>query len=112
MKRLVILASALIAAGCHSAPQKTANIIYPATKTVDSSDIFYGTNVPDPYRWLEDYSSADTKEWITTENKVTDQYFGQIPFRERIKKDLTSLINFSRITHPEKHGDYYYFDKN
>ncbi|HEY5464485.1 MAG TPA: prolyl oligopeptidase family serine peptidase [Hanamia sp.] len=112
MKRLVIIASALLIAGCHSGTQKAANIIYPATKTVDSSDIFYGIKVADPYRWLEDYSSADTKEWIKAENKVTDQYFDQIPFRERIKKDLTSLINFSRITNPEKHGDYYYFNKN
>ncbi len=112
MKRLVIIAIALIIAGCHSGPQKTADIIYPATKTVDSSDEFYGIKVPDPYGWLEDYSSAGTKEWIKDENKVTDQYFGQIPFREKIKKGLASLINFSRITNPEKHGDYYYFDKN
>lgn len=112
MKQLVILASALAIAGCHATNQKSAAIHYPLTKTVDSFDVFYGQKIPDPYRWLEDYSSPDAKAWIKAENKVTNNYLAQIPFLDRIKKDMTSLVNFSKMTPPEKHGDYYYFYKN
>ena len=112
MKQLLIITAALIVAGCQSNQKQTTAITYPTAKTVDSADVFYGIKVPDPYRWLEDYSSPATKEWIKAENEVTDNYLEKIPFRENIKKELTSLINYSRMTNPEKHGDYYYFGKN
>ncbi len=112
MKRFIILAAALAIAGCHSQQRGATAIHYPQTKTVDSFDVFYGQKIPDPYRWLEDYDSPDAKAWIKAENKVTDNYLAQIPFRNRIKKEMTSLVNYSRITAPEKHGDYYYFYKN
>ena len=112
MKQLLIITAAFIVAGCQPKQEQTTAIIYPPAKTVDSSDVFYGIKVLDPYRWLEDYSSPATKEWIKAENEVTDNYLEKIPFRENIKKELTSLINYSRMTNPEKHGDYYYFGKN
>ncbi|MEO6837128.1 MAG: prolyl oligopeptidase family serine peptidase [Ginsengibacter sp.] len=112
MKQLLIITAAFIVAGCQSKHEQTTAITYPTSKTVDSADVFYGIKVPDPYRWLEDYSTPATKQWIKDENEVTDNYLAKIPFRENIKKELTSLINYSRLSAPEKHGDYYYFEKN
>jgi prolyl oligopeptidase len=50
------------------------SISYPSTHTVDSSDTYFGVNVNDPYRWLENDSSAETKNWVIAENKITDDY--------------------------------------
>jgi prolyl oligopeptidase len=87
-------------------------ISYPPARTVDSSDIYFGTKVSDPYRWLESDSSAETISWIMAENKITNDYFSQIPFRERIKKELIANFNYSKITAPQKFGDWFYFFKN
>ena len=112
MKQLLIITAAFIIAGCQSKQQQTTAINYPTAKTVDSADVFYGIKVPDPYRWLEDYSSPASKEWIKAENQVTDSFLEKIPFRDKIKKEVTSLIDYSRISDPEKHGEYYYWVKN
>lgn len=112
MKQATIILLSLIFIGCNSGSKKTTTINYPKVKTVDSSDTYFGIKVPDPYRWLEDYSSPDSKVWIAAENKVTDSFLAQIPFLERIKKEMTESMNYSRMTAPKKHGDYYYFSKN
>lgn len=112
MKRLFWIAVIFGFIGCQSGQQAATSINYPKAKTVDSADVYYGIRVPDPYRWLEDYGLPNVQTWIAAENKVTENYLQQIPFREKIKKELTALNNFSRITPPEKHGTYYYFDKN
>jgi prolyl oligopeptidase len=85
---------------------------YPNTKTVDQKDDYFGTTVADPYRWLEDDQSAETKDWVVAENKVTGDYLGQIPFRDAIKKRLTELWNYEKYTAPFKEGEYTYFYKN
>lgn len=85
---------------------------YPATKTITQTDDFFGTKVSDPYRWLENDMADDTKDWVKEENKVTDQYLSQIPFRSAIKQRLTELWNYEKYTAPFKEGDYTYFYKN
>src|SRR5882724_3364 len=65
-----------------------AQFQYPATKKTDSADNYFGTVVADPYRWLEDDKSDETKAWVQAENKVTSGYFDKIPFRDKIKKRL------------------------
>ncbi len=112
MKLLLPVTAALLIAGCNAGNQQRTALIYPSAKTVDSSDTYFGIKVADPYRWLENDTTAETKAWVVEENKVTDHYLAQIPFRDKIKKELTSLINYPRISAPEKHGDYYYFSKN
>lgn len=104
--------SLTLLAGCASSSKQTSRLNYPAAKTVDSADVFYGIRVPDPYRWLENDTAEDTRAWIKAENQVTDQYLSGIPFRDSIKAELKGLMNYARITAPEKHGDYYYFSKN
>lgn len=85
---------------------------YPLTHTVDSMDTYFGIQVKDPYRWLENDSSEETKNWVIAENKVTQSYLAQIPFRDQIKKELTAGYNYPKLSAPVKYGDWYYFFKN
>lgn len=88
------------------------SITYPDTKKVDTVDNYFGTEVKDPYRWLEDDNSAETKAWVKAENKVTYAYLEQIPYRQQLEKRLTDLWNYEKIGVPREHGDYFYFSKN
>ena len=85
---------------------------YPNTKTVDQADDFFGTKVSDPYRWLENDTAEDTKDWVKRENTVTNAYLAQIPFRDAIKQRLTALWNYEKYSAPFKEGAYTYFFKN
>ena len=88
------------------------SIKYPNTKQVDTVDVYFGTKVNDPYRWLEDDNSKETAEWVKEENKITYDYLSKIPFRSKVKERLTQLWNYEKISAPVKHGGYYYFYKN
>lgn len=88
------------------------NGAYPATKTVQQTDNFFGSEVSDPYRWLENDTASDTKDWVQQQNVVTNAYLSQIPFREAIKKRLTTLWNYEKYSSPSKEGNYTYFSKN
>jgi len=90
----------------------SAQINYPITKKVDQSDNYYGTIVEDPYRWLEDDNSEETKVWVEAQNKITFDYLEKIPFREKIKERLTKIWNYPKYSSPFKEGDNYYFFKN
>ena len=97
--------------GCFSV-QLTAQIVYPVTKKGAVTDNYHGTSLADPYRWLEDDNSEETKTWVTAENKVTFDYLNKIPFREKVKARLSEMWNYPRIGSPSKEGDWYYFSKN
>jgi len=85
---------------------------YPESPTVDSTDTYFGRKINDPYRWLENDSSTETRNWVIAENKITDDYLAQIPFRAKIKNELSANYNYGRMSAPVKHGDYFYFFKN
>ena len=85
---------------------------YPETKKSDQSDVFFGTSVADPYRWLEDDLSEGTKDWVKRQNAVTNAYLDKIPFREAIRERLTELWNYEKYSIPFKEGEYTYFFKN
>ena len=85
---------------------------YPATKKVDSSDVYFGVRVADPYRWLEDDNSLETLEWVKAENTVTNHYLEQIPFRDKIHKRLEELWDFPKFGVPFQKGGYIFFSKN
>jgi len=89
-----------------------AQLEYPETKKGITVDEFFGTQVSDPYRWLEDDLSTDTKDWIKAQNEVTFGFLDAIPFRNTIEKRLTDLWNYERQSAPSKHGDYYYYSRN
>ena len=85
---------------------------YPDTRKTEQTDDYFGTKVSDPYRWLEDDRSDETKAWVVAENKVTTGYIEQIPFRDAIKKRLTELWNYAKYSAPFKEGAYTYFYLN
>ncbi len=92
--------------------QEQMTVTYPETKKVDTVDVYFGTKVPDPYRWLEDDLSEETAQWVKKQNELTFGYLNKIPFRDKIKARLEKLWNYEKVTAPVKHGDYYYFYKN
>ncbi|KQV82672.1 prolyl endopeptidase [Massilia sp. Root351] len=96
----------------QTCPGNGSAVSYPLTKKVDQQDNYHGTMVADPYRWLEDANSAETKEWVDAQNKLTQGYLGQIPAREAIKARLTKLWNFERYGVPYKEGGRYFYSRN
>lgn len=85
---------------------------YPTAKKVDQVDDYHGTRVADPYRWLEDPDSPESRAWIDAENKVTFAYLETIPERKAIRDRLTELWNYERFTAPNKQGERYFFTRN
>ena len=113
MKRVIIgIFVTGILSSCGTDTSNKIALNYPETKKVDSVDTYFGTEVKDPYRWLEDDRSAETEEWVESQNEVTFGYLQRIPFREDIKQRLTELWNYEKIGAPWKEGDYIYFSKN
>jgi prolyl oligopeptidase len=91
---------------------ETMALTYPETKKVDTIDVYFDTEVKDPYRWLEDDMSEETGAWVQAQNKVTFDYLDKIPYREELKKRLEKLWNYEKFSAPFKEGDYTYFYKN
>ena len=71
---------------CLLSAQLFSQIKYPESKKVNQVDDYFGTKVADPYRWLEDDNSEETKQWVEAENKITDEYLSSIPFYDEVKK--------------------------
>ncbi|MBL0764422.1 prolyl oligopeptidase family serine peptidase [Marivirga atlantica] len=115
MKRVSYLLLLSFAMACSEKEKQTERMTidnYPETQKVDTVDTYFGTEVADPYRWLEDDRSAETEAWVEAQNEVTFGYLNQIPFRGKIKDRLTELWNYSKEGSPRKHGEYYYTYKN
>lgn len=87
-------------------------LMYPKSQKVDQVDDYHGTSVPDPYRWLEDPDSDQSRQWIAEQNDLTFGYLDTIPDRQRIKDRLTELWNYEKFRTPFKKGDRYFFFKN
>jgi len=113
MKKLTLFVLSVFTGGYTFAQNMNIKTLpYPQTKKVDTVDTYFGTAVPDPYRWLENDQAADTKAWVKEENKVTQDYLGQIPYRDAIRKRLEVLWNYEKYSAPFKEGKYTYFYKN
>src|SRR2546423_2438974 len=87
-------------------------ITYPETKKGDVVDDFFGTKVPDPYRWLENNDSPEVAAWVEAENKVTFAYLDQIPYRAQLKDRLMKLFNYPKFGSPQRRGDQFMSWKN
>lgn len=116
MMRLPRMAAALAGAaailtGCSNMKQ-IKHMPYPRTERTDVTDNYFGTEVPDPYRWLEDDNSEATAAWVKAQNVVTQDYLSQIPFRGAIRERLTELWNYPKEGIPAKHGDAWYYFYN
>lgn len=110
MKKAVLIFSVLFIYSC--ATTSSGILEYPTTHKGTVIDNYFGAEIADPYRWLEDDLSVETGLWVEAQNKVTFSYLEQIPFWEEIKQRLEELWDYEKIGSPKKHGDYYYFYKN
>lgn len=108
-KKLLILPVAgmvMAANGQTAQPQLT----YPETAKTDVVDTYFGTSVPDPYRWLENDTSVQTAAWVAAQNKVTGEYLSKIPFRGALLRRLTAVADYEKTGAPaKKHGKYYFY---
>ncbi len=109
---LSIFAAGALLSCADQISKNTIALDYPETKKVDTVDTYFGTEVKDPYRWLEDDRSAETEAWVKAQNEVTFGYLEQIPFREELKNRLSELWNYEKIGAPSREGNYIYFAKN
>lgn len=104
----------MLAAAVTVLHAEDTNLVYPETKTVDQVDDFHGTEVSDPYRWLEDdvRESKEVAAWVESQNKLTFDYLKKIPGRDRIEKRITELWDYEKIGAPTREGGRYYFFRN
>jgi prolyl oligopeptidase len=108
--RTLVLAAVMIPALADA--QTPGPLKYPDARRDGTVETLHGRAVPDPYRWLEDPNSEETRAWIEAENKVTFGYLAQIPARAAIKDRLTKLWNYERYGTPSREGDWYVYAKN
>ena len=111
----VLLSTPLVSVNAQKSGDGDGNggrLTYPATKKVDQVDDYFGTKVPDPYRWLENNDSPEVAAWVEAENKVTFAYLDKIPYRAQLKDRLTKLLNYPKYTAPSRRGEWFVFSKN
>ena len=119
-RAISVFSVAVLLAGCRGgtgvAPSPAAraepSLDYPEAPTVNQVDDYHGVKVADPYRWLEDSSSPQTRRWIEAENKLTFAYLDGIPERPVIKKRLTQIWNYERFGIPLERGGRYFYTRN
>jgi prolyl oligopeptidase len=116
MRHVTLVASLLAMLGTNAiaqtCPPGGTAMTYPASAKGAQLDMYHGTSIADPYRWLEDANSAETKVWVDAQNKVTQAFLGQIPERETIKQRLTKLWNYERFSVPYKESGRYFYSRN
>jgi hypothetical protein len=109
---LALMAAFGLAHAAAPACDAQSALSYPVTAKVAQTDNYHGTQIADPYRWLEDANSAETKQWVDAQNAVTQAYLNQIPQREAIRQRLTKLWNYERYSVPSKEGGRYFYSRN
>lgn len=114
MKILYVATVAVALTACNKTMERKEITVdaYPQTHRDSVVDDYFGTKVSDPYQWLENDTAKDVVDWVSAQNKVTQNYLSQIPYRDKIKSRLTEIWNYPKYSSPFKEGDYYYFFKN
>jgi prolyl oligopeptidase len=111
LARLVPLAAAAVAVAAATAASAEP-LRYPLTRSDDVVDDYFGTKVPDPYRWLEDDRSPETEAWVKAQNALTRGFLDQIPERAAIRARLERLWDYERFAPPVKRGGRYFYERN
>jgi prolyl oligopeptidase len=109
-KRAFVFFTAVLCFAAYAHAQGKFN--YPIPRRGDQVDTYNGVKVADPYRWMEQTDSPETRAWIDAENKITNEYLSTIPEREKIKNRLTEIWNYERYSVPSKVGNFYIYSKN
>ena len=113
LKKYSIACLTILALACSKENQfNTIPVDYPNTEKTDHTDRYWGEEVADPYRWLEDDYAEDTKEWVQAQNKVTFGYLAEIPFRDAIRDRLEKVWNYEKVSAPFFYGEWTYYFKN
>ncbi|UZD38985.1 prolyl oligopeptidase family serine peptidase [Capnocytophaga ochracea] len=114
MKHSLFSTTLLLLVACNQNPNNTNDekMNYPQTRMDNTVDTYFGTQVSDPYRWLEDDRSAETAQWVKAQNDFTFGYLSKIPYRQAIKEKLEKLWNYEKLSAPFTEGDYTYYYKN
>ena len=114
MKHSLFSVALLLLVACNQNPNNTNDekMNYPQTRMDNTVDTYFGTQVADPYRWLEDDRSAETAQWVKAQNEFTFGYLSKIPYRQAIKEKLEKLWNYEKLSAPFTEGDYTYYYKN
>ncbi len=112
MSLIITIVFVAILASCSnpSKPEVVSN--YPVSVKVDTVDTYFGVEVADPYRWMENDTSKATADWVKAQNEVTFGFLDKITYRESIKKRLLELNDYEKLTSPFRQGEYFYFYKN
>lgn len=104
--KLFLMCSTIV---CLSANATGNKYQYPETRKDNVVDHYFGTDVADPYRWLENDTSAETTAWVAAQRKTTSAYLNSLPYRDEIRTRLSSLMNYEKYGCPTiKNGHYYY----
>lgn len=117
-RKFALLLLSGIAASCGTGSEKSSDesdkvaMDYPKTQLCDSSHVYFGTEVKDPYGWLEDDYSEATTAWVKKENDLTQSYLSKIPQRKKIHERLTEVWNYEKFSAPFKRGGVTYYFKN
>ena len=90
----------------------TKTIEYPVARKAEQADDYHGTKVADPYRWLEDLDSDETRQWVEAENKLSSDFLDAIPARASIRDRLAKLWNYEKYGVPFKEGARYFYSRN
>jgi len=108
------LAAIFLISSCKLMPREdnTEALKYPHADTVDVVDDYFGTKVADPYRWLEDDTSAKTATWVKSQQEFTQAYLAKIPFRDKIRDHLKAIVNYERFTGVGKVGKHILYRRN
>ncbi|MBI4549051.1 MAG: S9 family peptidase [Ignavibacteriae bacterium] len=109
---LASLATISIAIGILYLPASAQKLQYPVTKRVNHTDMYFGVEVTDPYRWLEDDNSPETAKWVEEQNTMTFAYLEKIPYRTKIKERIETLYDYPKYSAPFRKGEYFFFYKN
>lgn len=115
MKKYLIFSfviTGMIFASCNKSSELASAGQYPVAKKVDTVDTYFGVQVADPYRWMENDTTQETADWVKAENDVTFGFLNNISYREKVKKRLEVLNNYEKLGSPFTKGAYIYFYKN
>ncbi|WP_299152762.1 prolyl oligopeptidase family serine peptidase [uncultured Christiangramia sp.] len=107
-----IIGLGLVSGSLSAQSQNQSKLNYPETKKVDTVTDYFGTEVKDLYRWLEDDRSEETENWVKRQNEVTFDYLENIPYRNKLKERLTKLWDYEKLSAPFTEGGKIYFFKN
>ena len=108
----IVLAFGWAVTGCRSTASSKRPLRYPPTPKVDQVDTYHGVRVPDPYRWLEDPGTPETRAWVEAQNELTFGYLESLPQRDELRARLTELWDYERVTVPLQYGGKLFYRTN